>query len=199
MTRAVNTNFHVNLHRKVKAVSCALIALLLSACAKTSTTQIDYIETIDFTLFDSFQFTEQAKNSANPVLGNRIREVIKISLIEQNYTFQIKNADLQIKFHFTQQEKPNNSSFSIGIGGAKIGGSGGASVGVSTNIPIESNATIITKIFIDISHNNEAIWYGTDSYESENNMSAADKERVIAETVNRLLLNFPPSTPVNTK
>ncbi|TMM47496.1 DUF4136 domain-containing protein [Colwellia ponticola] len=126
-------------------------------------------------------------------MDNRIKNAIESALTRQLFTHQAEPADLQVSYHFTQQEKANNSSFSIGLGGAKMVGNGRAGIGLSTSIPIDSDATIITKIFIDISHNNTAIWHGTDTYEGKGDMSYQDKEDAITTTVNRLLANFPPT------
>ena len=178
----------------MKSLITVLFTLLLTACSSDPTTKFDYNEKTNFSLFKSFQFVEQIPPDldANPVMDNRIKQAIESALMRQLFTHQTELADLQIEFHFSQQEKANNSSFSIGLGGAKIGGSGAASVGVSTSIPIDSDATIITKIFIDISHNDEAIWHGTDVFEGKGDMSFQEKELAITETVNRLLSNFPP-------
>jgi hypothetical protein len=178
----------------MKSLITALLTLLLTACSSAPTTKFDYNETTNFSLFKSFQFVEQtsAALDGNPVMDNRIKQAIDSALIRQLFIPQDELADLQIEFHFSQQEKANNSSFSIGLGGSKIGGSGAASVGVSTSIPIDSDAIIITKIFIDISHNGEAIWHGTDVYEGKGDMPFKEKEIAITATVNRLLANFPP-------
>jgi len=177
----------------MKLFLTAIFSLLITACSSTTTTIFDYNEATNFSSLNSFQFIEQL-NSAdeNPVMDIRIKHAIKSALTTQSFIHQTDLADLQIKFHYSQQEKANNSSFSIGLGGFKIGGNGGASVGVSTSIPIDSDATIVTKIFIDISHKNEAIWHGTDIFEGKNDMSSQEKEQAITATVNRLLLNFPP-------
>ena len=178
----------------MKSLITALFTLLLTACSSEPTTKFDYNEKTNFSLYKSYQFVEQTSPEldANPVMDNRIKQAIDSALTRQRYIPQNELADLQIKFHFSQQEKANNSSFSIGLGGAKIGGSGAASVGVSTSIPIDSDAIIITKIFIDISHNGEAIWHGTDVYEGKGDMPFKEKELAITATVKRLLANFPP-------
>lgn len=190
----VSSKIKTKLTTKIKAFTSIFILLTITACTSTSTTQIDYVKTTDFSEFNSFQFVESnnSNKGSNPVLNLHIRNAIENKLTLQQFISQDTDADLQIKFRFTQTEKPNNSSFSIGIGGAKIGGSGGASVGVSTNIPIESDATYITKIMIDISHEGKAVWFGSDSYEAKGNISPLEKEQLISETVNRLLTNFPP-------
>jgi len=178
----------------MKSLITALFTLLITACSSEPTTKFDYIDKTNFSLFKSFQFVKQSSPDldANPVMDNRIKQAIESALMRQLFTAQAELADLQVDFHFSQQEKANNSSFSIGLGGAKIGSSGAASVGVSTNIPIDSDATIITKVFIDISHNGEAIWHGSDFFEGKGDMSFQDKELAITATVNRLLSNFPP-------
>lgn len=178
----------------MKSLITVLFTLLLTACSSGPTTKFDYNEKTNFSLFKSFQFVEQTTPDldANPVMDNRIKQAIESALLRQLFTAQTELADLQIEFHFTQQEKANNSSFSIGLGGSKIGGSGAAGVGVSTSIPIDSDATIMTKIFIDISHDGEAIWHGTDVFEGKGDMSFQDKALAITATVNRLLSNFPP-------
>jgi len=178
----------------MKNLITVLFILLLTACGSAPTTKFDYNQKTDFSLFKSFQFDEKSNTNVdtNPVMDSRIKQAIESALTRQLFIHKTELADLQVTFHFSQQEKANNSSFSIGLGGARIGGSGGAGIGVSTSIPIDSDATIITKIFIDISHNNEAIWHGTDTYESKENMSYQEKELLITDTVNRLLSNFPP-------
>ncbi|KGJ95561.1 DUF4136 domain-containing protein [Colwellia psychrerythraea] len=178
----------------MKILITLLFLFLLAACSSEPSTKFDYNEKTNFSLFKSFQFVEKTSPDldTNPVMDNRIKQAIESALIRQRFTAQAANADLQIKFHFSQQEKTNNSSFSIGLGGTKIGGSGAASVGVSTSVPIDSDATIITKIFIDISHNGKAIWHGTDIFEGKGDMPFQEKELAITATVNRLLANFPP-------
>ena len=178
----------------MKSLVAVLFTLLLTACSSEPTTKFDYNEKTNFSLFKSFQFVEQTAPDldANPVMDNRIKQAIESALIRQLFTAQTEHADLQINFHFTEQEKENNSSFSIGLGGSKIGGSGAAGVGLSTSVPIDSDATIMTKIFIDISHEGEAIWHGTDVFEGKGDMSFQDKALAITATVDRLLSNFPP-------
>jgi len=178
----------------MKNLVCVLYALLLTACVSSPTAKFDYNEKIDFSLFKNFHFIEHINNrvDANPVMDAHIEQAIKSALTRNFLTHKSEFADLQIKFHFSQQEKINNSSLSIGLGRGKIGGRGAASLGLSTNIPLKTDVTMLTKIFIDISHNNQAIWHGNDIFENKDEMPVKEKKQAITATVNRLLLNFPP-------
>ena len=178
----------------MKNIIVILFALLITACGSTPTTKVDYNEETNFSSFKSFQFIEHASTSvdANPIMLNRIENAVKNTLTHQSLTFNENQADLQVTVHFVQQEKANNSSFSIGFGGSKMGNHRSTGVGVSTSIPISSDATIITTIVVDISNANKAVWHGSDSYEGKGDMSTEEKQNAINETVNRLLANFPP-------
>jgi hypothetical protein len=51
---------------------------------------------------------------------------------------------------------------------------------------------VLTKIFIDISHNTQAIWHSNDIFEDKGEMSEKERKQAITATVNRLLFQFPP-------
>ncbi len=129
-------------------------------------------------------------------MTNRIQ-----SAVEQNFAnkglatiayIDNQSADMSIKVNFNQQEKANNSSFSIGLGTGRVSSHGGSSIGVSTSVPINSDAIIITKIIIDINHHGEAVWHGVDSYEAKGDITAEEVNSAVSLTVNRMLANFPP-------
>ena len=91
---------------------------MLSACQSTKVS-IDYDTETTFKNFKSFNFiadkktTDEIKTDLdNPILMARIRAAIKEQLIFQGFTYQAEGADLIVDYHFTQQEKENNSSFS---------------------------------------------------------------------------------------
>ncbi len=174
------------------------VAILLSACTSTPKVNIDFNENTNFQPLKSFQFVQVKGNSANPIMDNRIEQEIKKQLIAKQFDFLTRNdtsqnnADLTIKFAFTQQEVASNSSFNIGIGGAKIGSHGG--VGVSTNVPITPSSKILSTIIIDISHNEQPIWHGNTGFEGIEKMNSVEKDAAIATTVAKLLAQFPPKS-----
>lgn len=179
---------------------CILFSLL--SCSNKPTVNIDFNQETNFQLFSSFQFSTQTNNSvdANPIMINRIQDAVDVALTNKGLkkrTFvDMNSADLTIYVTFSQQEKENNSSFSIGLGTSRIGGNSRGSLGVSTSVPINSEADIMTKIVIDMSDATHAIWHGSDSYEASGNLTMEETDNAVTATVNRLLANFPPQAAV---
>ncbi|MBL4941474.1 MAG: DUF4136 domain-containing protein [Colwellia sp.] len=177
-------------------VIISLLLTLLTACSVKPTTHIDFNPKTNFQLLTSYQYSPETDTSidANPIMINRIQTAIDATLIAKGLTkhnfIDNYSADLTIKVSFSQQEKQSNSSFSIGFGTARIGSH--SSIGIATSVPISSEAGLVTKIIIDISDKNQAIWHGSDSYESNNDFSMTQKNHAVQTTVKRLLANFPP-------
>jgi hypothetical protein len=132
---------------------------------------------------------------------NRIQTAIDTTLIAKGLTkhdyVDKQSADITIKVSFSEQERQNNSSFSIGLGTSRMGGNSRSSIGVNTSVPINSDADIITKITIDMSDKHQAIWHGSDSFEVKGDLSMEQTDQAVYTTVNNLLANFPPSTAIN--
>jgi hypothetical protein len=100
------------------SIFALLITLLITACGSTPATKVDYNEETNFAEFKSFHIGKSASTSAdaNPILLSRIEKAIKNTLMQKPLTVQSESPDLLVTFHYAQQEKPNNSSFSIGLG-----------------------------------------------------------------------------------
>lgn len=181
-----------------KLITLCILFSLLSACSNKPTIHIDFNQETNFQLFNSYQFSTQVDNSvdANPVMISRIQSAVEYALANKGlkkHTFvDMNSADLTIYVSFSHKEKENNSSFSIGLGTSRIGSNSSGSIGVSTSIPIDSEADIITTIKIDMSNAKHAVWHGSDSYEATGNLSTEETDKAVAATVNRLLANFPP-------
>ncbi len=173
---------------------------LLTGCSSKPSTRIDFNPKTNFSSFTSFQFSPQEKSTfdANPVMSKRLQSAVEQSLLTQGLPkidfVDKESADLTIKVNFSLHEKANNSSFSIGLGMGKGSSHGGGSIGVSTSIPIDGNAKIITTITIDMSHQGKAVWHGVDSYQANNNLTIKEINSAVISTVNRMLANFPPET-----
>mgnify|MGYP000629448326 CR=1 FL=1 len=181
-----------------KLTTLCILFFLLSACSNKPTIHIDFNQGTNFQLFRSFQFYPQVNNSvdANPILISRIQSAVETALTSKGLTkntfVDLNSADLTIYVNFSQKEIENNSSFSIGLGTSKTGSNSRGSIGVSTNLPINSEADIMTTIVIDISNEKKAIWHGSDNYEASVDLSSIDIDNAVTSTVNGLLENFPP-------
>lgn len=174
----------------------SLFCSLLSACSSKRTADIDFNPTTNFQQYSSYQYSPETEVSvdSNPVMIHRIKSAID-SIIESKGLTKQKFIDknsayITIKVSFTEHEKEHNSSFNIGIGTSKIRGN--SSIGVNTNIPINGNEKIITKIVIDMSNENQTIWHASDSYEAINNLTSEQKNQKVNTMINELLANFPP-------
>jgi hypothetical protein len=182
--------------KKLSFVSISLI--LLAACSSRPTTNIDFNSDTNFQQFTSYQFSPEADTSvdANPVMINRIQTAIDSNLAAKGFTkydyIDVHSADLTIDVSFREEEKQSDSSFSIGLGTSIRGSHSGSSIGLSTSMPINGKAKIITKIMINMSDANQAIWHGSDRYEASSDLSIAQKSQAVDTTVNRLLATFPP-------
>ena len=171
---------------------------ILTACSSKPTVNIDFNPNTNFQQFASYQYSPETDASvdSNPIMINRIQTAIDMTLATRGLTkheFIDKNsADITIQVSFSEQEKQNNSSFSIGLGTSRMGGNSRSSVGVNTSVPINNNADIVTKIIIDMNYANQAVWHGSDSYEAEAGLSMEQTNQAVNATVNSLLANFPP-------
>jgi hypothetical protein len=186
-----------------KLITLCILFSLLSACSNKPTIHIDFNQETNFQLFNSYQFSKQVDNSidANPVMINRIQSAVEKALANKGFkkhTFiDMNSADLTVYVSFNHKEKENTSSFSFGLGTSRVGSNSSGSIGVNTSIPINNEADIVTKIIIDISNEKHAIWHGSDSYEANGELSMEETDKEVADTVNRLLENFPPSVSVH--
>jgi hypothetical protein len=198
----LNLLYNDNVMKKLITL-CILFSLL--SCSNKPTVNIDFNQETNFQLFSSYQFSTQINNSidANPIMINRIQGAVDLTLTNKGLkkrTFvDMNSADLTIYVTFSQQEKENNPSFSLGLGASIIGSNARGGLGVSTSVPINSEADIMTKIVIDMSDAKHVIWHGSDSYEASGDLSIEEKDNAVTATVNRLLANFPPQATVMDK
>lgn len=188
-----------------KLLTLCILFSLLSACSNKPTISIDFNQETNFQLFSNYQFGTQMKNSVdvNPIMINRIQNAVEVALASKGLnkrTFvDLNSADLTIDVTFSQQEKENDSSFSIGLGTSRMSSRTSGGIGISTSIPLNGEADIITKIVIDMSNAKHAIWHGSDSYEASGDLSIEETDKAVTATVNRLLASFPPQASVSIK
>ena len=181
-----------------------LLFSFLAACSSQPKLDIDINPNTNFEKLTSYQFSPETKITvdSNPIMIHRIQTAIDQVLISKGLTkqeFSDKNsADITIQVNFSEHEKQNNSSFNVGLGTSRMGGNSRSSIGVNTNIPMNSNPDIVTKITIDMRDANEAIWHGSDKFQTGTDLSLEETNAAVNEIVNRLLLNFPPEN-INAK
>lgn len=184
---------------KFSILICAVLAFnLLAGCSSKPSTKIDFNAKANFKSFTSFQFSPQQRAifDENPIMYNRIQSAIEQNLLSQGLAKIVfidnQSADLTISVNFSQYEKANSSSLSIGLGTGIVRRSGGGSISVSTSVPIHSGPMMMTKITLDMSHHGKAVWHGVASYETSDDVTSKELNNAVNLTVNKLLANFPP-------
>lgn len=174
----------------------------LAACSSQPKLDIDINPDTNFEKLTTYQFSPESNITvdSNPIMIHRIQTAIDQVLTAKGLTkhqfIDQNSADISIQVNFSEHEKQNNSSFNIGVGTSRMGGNSRSSIGVNTNIPMNSNPDIVTKITIDMRDANEAIWHGSDKFQTGTDLSLEETNHAVNEIVNRLLVNFPPE---NTK
>lgn len=178
--------------KSLLAVFVTLIITLLSACQST-TTKVDYNKNTNFAQFKSFQLLEknQTASNENPILRHRISSAIASQLEKQGFAHLENMADLSVNFYFSQQEQQDDSSFSIGFGGIGIGRHSSTGISIGTTIPLNSQADFLIQIVININHQGKVIWHGSDSYIAAQNVSPEQQDKLVQNTVNNMLKQFP--------
>jgi len=178
----------------------AIFILLISACSNIPNAIIDFNQNVNFQAFKSFQYANDfsVPHGKNPFRKSRIKKAITHNLAMKNMMLivqenKLTKVDLIISIHISQQTLTNDSSLSIGIGSIKINRNSGINIGISTDIPLNGNNTTLTKITIDMSHKNETIWHGSNSYQGSDNMTMKEKDSAVTKAVNKLLADFPPN------
>lgn len=169
----------------------------LAACSITPTAKFDFNPNTNFQQFTSYQFSPNIDISVdtNPVMIHRIQTAIDTVLTNKGLTkhkyIDKQSADITIKVNFIEEEKQSDTSFNIGFGTSMMGRHSGSSIGM--NIPINGEVTIITKIIIDMNDTTQAIWHGSDIYETKEDLSIEQTDNVVNTTVHNLLASFPPN------
>lgn len=186
-----------------RLIITSFLFTLLAACSSKPTAKIDFNPDINFQQLTSYQFSPTRDNSidANPIMIHRIQTAINSVMVVKGLTghkfIDMNSADINIQVGFSEQEQQNNPSFSIGIGTSRFGGNSGATVGINTNIPINSDKDIMTKIVIDMSNKNKVIWHGSDTFETSEDFTTEQKNQAVIATVKNILANFPPEKASN--
>ncbi len=178
----------------IKLITTVLFFLLLG-CQSPKTT-VDFDTSTNFKQFSSYQFepTTEATVEVDQLTYDRIQNAITAELAQKPVRYSDNNADLQISFFTVVEQKQNNSSFSIGLGGSSRSGSSATGVGLGTTIPIDGDINLYTKIVIDIKHQGKVIWRGSDGFEAEQDISPEERTKAINNVVAIILSQYPPNS-----
>lgn len=178
----------------------SIFSLTLVACGSTNT-NVDYDTETNFTQFSFYQLmpakpTLGAQGAVigptDEITGQRIAEAITAQLSAKSLNAVEKDADVQVSYFTTLENREKTSSFSIGLGTGSVSSNSATSVGVGTTIPLDTTINVYTQITIDFHVNDKLVWRGFDGFEAAPDMTATAKQAEINTVVANILGKYPP-------
>lgn len=169
---------------------CLFTLLLISGCATKS--QQDYDTNYDFTQLQ--RFDQLAASESNDRLSaGRIEQAILEEVLAKGFVLDTNNPQFHVTYGFKVENKPKDSSMSIGVGTGTWGSGGRVNVGTSVGVPLGSDNVKVQTIQIDVidTETNRLVWRGTDkfNFDAGGEQKAADTRKTVA----KILAQFPPN------
>ena len=171
-------------------------AFLVQACSGIQVSQ-DYDQNYDFTQLKTFAWKPDDNHEygyqGNELVEERIKASIQNVLIAKNYNFvDAEKPNFYISYNVTVEQKISSSNVSGGLSVGRSSRGRYGSVGLSTGSQVQAydQGTLL----IDVTEvvNNKLVWRGI-STQSVSEHSSPEKSTVlINETVEKILLQFPP-------
>ena len=137
-----------------KILGLVIVLGLAATPAIAQKVTIDYAHDFDFTSVKTFQYVDtKDSNVENPLLADRIEEMIKKEMREGGATEVTENPDLFITYHSTSEQNTRYNTTTMGYGGyggyyggwGGWGGYGGMG-GMGTSTTTATNYTVGTLI-----------------------------------------------------
>ena len=145
-----------------RALGLAAVALLVAAPSFAQKVTIDYARDFDFEAVKTFEYVDsEQSNAANPLMADRIQQMIRKELVEGGLTEVTESPDVYVTYHITTAERTTYNTTSFGYGGYHRGwyrwggGMGSATTSESTFV----EGTLIIDAY-DAAQN-KMIWRGT--------------------------------------
>jgi len=173
-----------------------LVLFILQACSGIQVSQ-DYEQSYDFSGFKTFTWKPNNDNeygiSDNRLMDKRIRTAIESTLSAKQYTpVDSGEPDFYISYHMTVEQVISSSNVSGGfsLGRSSHGRYGGVGISSGSQIRTYDQGTLLIDI-TDVAKN-ELIWRGISTQAVSEHSSPEESTRVINETVEKMLAQFPP-------
>ncbi len=170
--------------------------MMLSACSGISISQ-DYDQAYDFSTLKTFAWKPNENNEYglkdNDLVDKRIRTAIVNALSAKQYTLVDSGTpDFYISYYVTVEKKVSASNVSGGISMGRGSRGRYGSVGISSG----SQAYVYDQgtLLIDVTDtaDNKLIWRGASSQEVSGKSDPEKSTRMINETVEKIMTQFPP-------
>jgi hypothetical protein len=171
-----------------------VLALLLFGCSAVTVSQ-DYEIGADFSRYRTFDWVsaEQPRTGDirvdNPLLDARIRSAVEQTLLSKGYVKKSDGRpDMLVAYHLTIRSRIEGDRFRSGFGYGRYPYWGGA--GFETTIRQYDEGMLV--IDIGDAAGNRLIWRGTGTRRVTEKASPQETTRIVNQTVNEILNQFPP-------
>lgn len=163
------------------------LLILLVSCSSTKVVY-DYDSKIDFTVYKTFNFFEDAGKGLSELDVKRITNELFYKLQEKGMKLS-DTPDVYINIVSKESEVANRNTIGLGIGGG-----GTVGFGISGGIPIGSKKMNqqLTIDFVE-SKNDELIWQGIAESEIKERTRPEERELHYKKVIEKVLVSYPPS------
>ena len=145
-----------------KLLGLIIVMGLAATPAFAQKVQIDYAHEFDFSGMKTFTYVDtEESNAQNPLMAERIEDMIKKELREGGLEEVAKDGDIFVTYHITTKERTQYTTTNFGYGGAWGGWYGwGGSMGTSTTTAQNyTDGTLIIDAYD--AKEKKMIWRGT--------------------------------------
>jgi len=178
-------------------ISLLFLLILLGGCSKVRVSQ-DYDNSFIFNSAESFNWNTSLAETDNPerridneLLDKRFREAIESTLLRSRLSLA-ERPDLLISYTYSVVSKLETDSLStgFGFGYGSYGRYGGAGIHTGSNLRQYDQGMLV--ISIHSGKSEELVWRGVGTREVFTHQSPEMLTRAVIETVEAVLLQFPP-------
>lgn len=164
-----------------------LVPLLLAASCSTIKVSSDYDNTVDFTKFKAYAYTEEAlKLPIQELDRNRIISAIDKAMTAKGFT-KSTSPDVLLDLQVKLEQKTEATATSTGGYGYRYGYGGGFN---STHVNVENY--VVGSLFINMISSNKLVWQGRGTKTLEEQPTAEKKEQNINYAITEIFKKYPP-------
>lgn len=172
--------------------------ILMAACAGLKVER-DYDTSVNFQTLNTYAWQPRTgkEKGEGSLLDSRVRDAVNSELMEKGYRkVAADKADYLVSYHYTVagEDEPNRVRTSVGVGGGSGGTFGG--IGLSIGLGRDKERSILGIDVIDPG-NGKLLWRGVARQRPLTQSDPAKTTAKINETVEAILLEFPPERTAN--
>lgn len=148
----------------------------------------DYDESVDFSVFSSFDFYESTNSGLDSLDHDRVKQSVHRVLTEKGNEFG-SSPDLKVNFYAEQYQENRQHNLGVNIG--TMGHRGGGSIGGGIPIPNIQNMLNVTFELVDAA-TSVLYWQATVETKVPKNLSGVERSAFFEKIVREAFKKYPP-------